>query len=277
MALRLIDSHAHLDFGEYEDDQAAVINRAVSSGVTRIINVGCDVGHFKSTLELADTYDGVYAVIGYHPHEAVHMMSDDVAATERAVQQAVDGLAKYIPSKKLVAIGEIGLDYYRMAPSEAPDHLTVKSVQKLLFTKQLELAAAHDLPVVIHSREAYDDVFVTVGTLPGKKVRGVIHCFEGTWPEAERFLSLGFMFSFTGNLTYERGSDTLEAARRIPLERIMIETDSPNLTPVPLRGQRNEPAYVEYVCRRLAEVRGITPDEVAERTTATATEFFHLH
>ncbi|MFA5052255.1 MAG: TatD family hydrolase [Patescibacteria group bacterium] len=276
MALDLIDSHVHLDFGEYDGDQATVVSRAVSAGVKKMINVGCDADHFKSTLELADRYPGVFAAIGYHPHEAVGMMSDDMKSTEQAVQRAVEELAKYVPSKKLVAIGEIGLDYYRLAPAESQDQVTVKKVQKILLTKQIELAAVHNLPVIIHCREAYDGLFILLGTLPGWKPRGVIHCFEGTWAEAQKFLSIGFKISFTGNLTYERYSETVEAARRIPLSDIMIETDSPNLTPVPLRGQRNEPTYVEYVCRRLAELRGITPEEVAEQTTANAIEFFNL-
>lgn len=276
MPIALVDTHAHLDFGEYSEDQNEVVRRAAASGVKKILNVGCDADHFKSSLELAAAHDEVYAAIGYHPHEAVKMMSSDQRNIERNVVTAVEALAKFIPSKKLVAIGEIGLDYYRLAPVGHQDHMTVKNIQALLFTELCKQAIRSDMPVIIHCREAYEDVLSILSSLPGKRIRGVIHCFEGGWEEAKKFLSLGFKISFTGNLTYERSSDAIEAAKKVPAGEVMIETDCPYLAPVPLRGQRNEPAYVEYVCRRLAEIRGVTPEAMAEQTTQNAIDFFKL-
>ncbi len=276
MAINLVDTHAHLDFGEYGEDQSAVIKRAIDAGVKKIINVGCEADHFKPSLELAAAFDGVYAAIGYHPHEAVGMISTDQRVIEKNVASAVQSLAKYVPSKRLVAIGEIGLDYYRLAPAGHQDHISIKNIQALLFKAQCQLAIDSGLPVIIHCREAYEDVLTILDSYSGQKLRGVIHCFEGSWKTAQMFLSHGFKISFTGNITYERESETIEAAKLIPAESLMVETDCPYLTPVPLRGQRNEPAYVEYVCRRLAELRGVTFEEMAEQTTTNAVNFFKL-
>ncbi|MFH1207012.1 MAG: TatD family hydrolase [Patescibacteria group bacterium] len=274
--MMLIDTHAHLDFGEYIEDQPDVIRRAVAAGVKKIITVGCDAGHFLSSLELARENPEIYAAIGYHPHEAVSMMSHDSTVIEKNIREAMALLEERVRSTKLVAIGEIGLDYYRLAPVGHQDHITVKNVQTMLFAEQCNLAVKNGLPVIIHCREAYDDVFSVLSSLPKERIRGVIHCFEGGWADAQKFLSLGFKISFTGNLTYERASDTIEAARLIPAADLMVETDCPYLTPVPLRGQRNEPAYVEYVCRRLAEIREVTPEEMADQTTRNAVDFFKL-
>ncbi|MFA6553556.1 MAG: TatD family hydrolase, partial [Patescibacteria group bacterium] len=261
MALNLIDTHAHLDFSEFSEDQSEVIRRAAAAGVTKIVNAGCDAGHFKSSLELAAAHDGVFAAIGYHPHEAVGMMASDQHSIEQNVAIAVGAMSRFVPSKKLVAIGEIGLDYYRLAPSPSNAQLTVRDLQEKLLVAQLVLASENTLPVIIHCREAYPDLLRAIKEFQlKKKIRGVIHCFEGTYEEAVEFVSLGFKISFTGNLTYERQAGTIKAAKEIPLADIMIETDCPNLAPAPLRGQRNEPAYVEYVCRRLADIRGAAPE-----------------
>jgi TatD DNase family protein len=258
-----VDSHAHIDGEEYAADRDEVVKRAREAGVCAILNVGTGDPHSGSlerAVEVAEKYEDVYAAVGVHPHDA--RLFD--AEAERRIQALVE------QSSRVIAWGEIGLDYhYDNSPRE---------VQREVFARQLRLAGDAGLPVVIHSREADED---TVGILRAewqeKKQGGVMHCFGGSLWMMEQVIELGFMISFAGNLTFKKAEDLREVARHVPVERLLIETDCPYLTPVPFRGRRNEPALVIEVARFLAELHDTTTDEMGSQTTENFTRFFNLN
>jgi len=277
MSIRLIDTHAHLDFEEFSEDRAEVISRSFKVGVEKIINIGCDRNHFKSTLELATGHEKIYAVIGVHPHEAVSLYTADTNKPyEENLETMIKGMEGYLGYKKLVAIGEIGLDFFRIAP-EKGSGISLRNLQEQLFKAQIGMAIKAKFPIIIHSRESYDKIINIINEYKSKsELVGVIHSFEGSYEEAKRFIDLGFMISFNGIITYERSHDSLEAIKKIPLTSMMLETDCPYLTPEPLRGQRNEPAYVEYVATKVSALRDVSIEEVAQQTTVNAIDFFKL-
>ncbi|MFA6098218.1 MAG: TatD family hydrolase [Patescibacteria group bacterium] len=276
MSLNLIDTHAHLDFEEFSEDREEVIKRAFAVGVNKIINIGCDEIHFKSTLEIASGQDNIYAVIGLHPHEAMTFSRDQKEQNEE-LKRVIKRLDDFTGYKKLVGIGEIGLDFFHIAREKEREQSSIYNLQKNLFVAQLEFALKANLPIVIHCREAYDEVLEILKKYSANKnLRGVIHSFEGSFDVASEFIKLGFLVSFNGMLTYEKSDEQLSAASRLPIDKILLETDCPYLTPVPLRGQRNEPSYIEYTAKKLAELRNTTIEEVAEQTTANAVNFFKL-
>jgi TatD DNase family protein len=258
-----VDSHAHIDGEEFDVDRDDVIARARAAGVATILNVGTGDPHSGSlerAVEVAEKYENVYAAVGVHPHDA--RLFDDAAA-ER-VRKIVRG------SKRVVAWGEIGLDYhYDNSP---------RGVQREVFRRQLRMARVEGLPVIIHSREADED---TVGILEeewwGSARAGVLHCFGGGWWMAERALALGFYVSFAGTVTFKKAEPLREVALRVPLERLLVETDCPFLAPVPLRGRRNEPAFVAETARFLASWRGEGLGEFARATSANFARLFAPH
>lgn len=258
----LIDTHAHLDFKEFDQDRDQVIKRAFGSGIEKIINVGCNLERSKNSIELAKKYDNIYAAVGVHPH--------DVGKYD--LENFKSKLIKLAKENKVVALGECGLDYYRIENSE----LGIKNKQKEFFKVQLDLAKELDLPLIIHCRNAFEDlleILKRTDDLP----RGVTHCFSGTLHYAQKFLNLGFLVSFTGSITYVRPQgELLAVVKEIPLGKIMIETDCPYLAPVPHRGERNEPAYVKFVAEKIAEIKGMDFQEVAEQTTKNAIKLFSL-
>jgi TatD DNase family protein len=257
-----VDSHAHIDGEEYDVDRDEVVKRAREAGVCAILNVGTgdpNSGSLERAVEVAERYEDVYAAVGVHPHDA--RLFDDEAA--RRIQALVKG------SSRVIALGEIGLDYhYDNSPREA---------QREVFRKQLRMAREELLPVIIHSREADED---TVGILEdewrGSTRAGVLHCFGGGWWMAERALALGFYVSFAGTVTFKKAESLREIARRVPLERLLVETDCPFLAPVPLRGRRNEPAFVVETARFLASLRGEGVEEFARATTSNFARLFGL-
>jgi TatD DNase family protein len=258
-----VDSHAHIDGEEYDADRDGVIGRAREAGVCAILNVGTGDPHsgaLERAVGVAELYEDVYAAVGVHPHDA--RLFDDGA--ERRIQALVKR------SNRVIAWGEIGLDYhYDNSPRE---------VQREVFTRQLRLAREADLPVVIHSREADDDtVGILRAELSGSRRRGVMHCFGGSLRMMEQVVELGFMISFAGNVTFKKAEDLREVARHVPMERLLIETDCPFLTPVPFRGRRNEPALVIEVARFLAEIRGLTTEEMGRLTAENFSRFFNLN
>ncbi|MBU0597905.1 TatD family hydrolase [Patescibacteria group bacterium] len=277
MPLNLIDTHAHLDFEEFSDDRGEVIARSFKVGLAGIINIGCDEDHFKSTLEIASAYDKVYAVIGMHPHEAVTLVQHK-DNPEAEIKRVIKRIKSFLSYKQLVGIGEIGLDLYRIARGERiASQMSILDYQKILLKAQLELAIEADLPIVIHCRDAYPELLAILKDYSNKvNLRGVVHSFEGYYDVAEQFIDIGFKLSFNGMITYERSRDSIMAIKEIPLEHMMIESDCPYLSPVPLRGQRNEPACVEYVAKRIAEIKGVPVDSVAAQTTQNAISFFKL-
>jgi TatD DNase family protein len=260
--LMFVDSHAHIDGEEYDVDRAEVFERAREAGVRAILNVGTGDPHsgtLERAVQVAEQFESVYAAVGVHPHDAKLF---DAAARER--------LSRIVrESPRVIAWGEIGLDYHY-------DH-SPRATQQRVFIEQLHLARDARLPVIIHSRKADED---TVNTLraewSGAAQGGIMHCFGGSWGMAESVLELGFMISFAGNVTFKKAENLRAVARRVPLDRLLIETDCPYLTPVPYRGRRNEPARVVEVARCLAELHGVDTLEVGRITTGNFSRFFNL-
>ena len=258
-----IDSHAHIDGEEYDADRDEVIERARANGVCAILNVGTGDPHSGSlerAVEVAEKYENVYAAVGVHPHDT--RLFDEKAA------HRIHNLIK--KSSRVIAWGEIGLDYhYDNSP---------RDVQQNVFRRQLQMARETNLPVIIHSREAEDDtVEILRDELKASARSGVMHCFGGSRSMMESVVELGFMISFAGVITFKKADELREVARHVPLERLLIETDCPYLTPVPFRGKRNEPVRVVEVAKCLAEIRGLTIEEMGRLTTANFTRFFGLN
>ena len=253
----LVDSHTHLDTSRFNADRESVIQAAIAGGVTRMVDPGCDLASSRAAIALAKAHPGVvFAGVGVHPHEAT-TYNDEVGMHFREM----------VRDPAVVAIGEFGLDYYRM--------LSPREAQREVFCAHLELARACDLPCIIHIRDAHDDVMELLHAY-GRELRGVFHCFSGDVAQAEECLAFdGFRISFAGPLT-RQGNALPDVARMAPLDRVLVETDSPYLVPQPLRAKRNEPLFVKHVAEKLAEVRGISLEEVAQATTANAVRMFGL-
>ncbi len=242
--MSLVDSHCHLDDEKFDADRAQVIERALAAGVEMMMAIGTG-GELDVAIQQAERYPFIYATIGVHPHDAAKATPDTFAR-----------LRDLAGHPKVLAIGEIGLDYhYDFSP---------RDVQRSVFERQLELAAAVHKPIVIHTREAWEDTMAQVTSLPHG---GIMHCFTGDAVQARQALDLGFHLSFGGVLTFPKAESLRQAARITPADRLLVETDCPYLAPVPHRGKRNEPAFVVDTARRLAEVRGVTPETIAECTT----------
>lgn len=245
--MTLVDSHCHLDDPKFDEDREQAIERALAAGVTRMLAVGTGNGppDLEVAVRLAERYPFVYATVGVHPHDA-----------SKATEETFARLRELTRHPKVVAIGEIGLDYhYDFSP---------RDVQRAVFDRQLAIAADAGKPIVIHTREAWEDTVAQVSALP---YGGIMHCFTGDAAQARQALDLGFHLSFGGVLTFPKAEALREAARIPPDDRILVETDCPYLAPVPHRGKRNEPAFLVETARRLAEVRGTTADAIAELTT----------
>jgi TatD DNase family protein len=262
-----VDSHAHLDGKQFASDREQVIARARGAGVETIVAIGNGDGpaHVDCGIQLAEKYDFMYATLGVHPHEAS-------LATEADFVQMAE-LAKH---PKVIAWGEIGLDYFY-------DH-SPRDVQKQVFARQMELAQAAKLPIVIHCRpsenseDAWDDCLGQIRERwAASGLGGILHCFTGTWAHARRALDMGFMISFAGNVTFPKAQSIRDSARQVPLDRMLIETDSPYLAPVPHRGKRNEPAFVRETAWQVGELRGLSAEEVGIETAKNFYRFFSLH
>ena len=257
-----VDSHAHIDGPEYDTDRDEVINNARLAGVTTILNVGTGDPHgdaFERAVALAQANENIYAAIGVHPHDA--KLYDDAA------EEKINSLIR--ENAKVVAWGEIGLDYHY-------DH-SPRDVQREVFRRQLQAARACGLPVIIHTRSADADTMeILRSECPQTSRGGIMHCFGGSMELARAAMDLGFYISFSGNVTFKKAEDLRVIAAQVPLERLLIETDCPYLTPVPYRGKRNEPARVVEVARCLAEVRGLGLDEIAHHTTINFAAIFNL-
>ena len=253
----LVDSHAHIDAARFHSDRETVIQAAIAGGVTHIVDPGIDLASSRAAVALAKSHPGtIFAGVGVHPHEAT-TYTDQVGTQFREM----------VREPEVVAIGEFGLDYYRM--------LSPRDVQRAVFCAHLQLARECDLPCIIHVRDSHDDVIELLRT-HGQGLRGVFHCFSGDVAQAEECLSFdGFVLSFAGPLT-RQGNALPDVARMVPLDRVLVETDSPYLVPKPLQAKRNEPLFVKHVAERLAEVRGMTLAEIASVTSANALRLFGL-
>ena len=282
----LFDTHAHLDFPDFEKDLDAVLGRAEAAGVTRINTIGTTIEGSRRAVALAEKYPQVYAVVGVHPNSAVE-----------AGENFIEELRAIAQSPRVVAIGEAGLDYYRlpgkqmmkikdgalvytpltdpMEPAAAVRDGAIKSTQAIVFQQQLDLAVELGLNIVIHERDAWDDTLEILRPYTGK-LRAVYHCFGKPPVNAHELLELGHMVSFTGIVTFKNAAEAQDTARQIPPESFMFETDCPFLAPVPYRGKRCEPAYTRQVAQHIANLRGESLESIAAGTTATAEKFFRL-
>jgi len=261
-----IDSHAHLDGKQFAADREQVIARARDAGVTTIVAIGNGDGPptLDAGIQLAEKYPFMYATIGIHPHEA--QLADETVYLE------MERLARH---PKVIAWGEIGLDYFY-------DH-SPRDTQQQVFARQMELAGAAKLPIVIHCRpsdnsdNAWEDCLGMIETQWAPNgLGGILHCFTGNWAQAKRALDMGFMISFAGNITFPKAQQIRDAALEVPLDRMLIETDCPYLAPVPNRGKRNEPAFVIQTACKLGELRGLSAEEIGEQTSRNFYDFFKL-
>jgi len=252
----MIDSHCHLDFPQFDGIREECLQEAQQVGVYTIINIGTDIATSERSVALGKQHDMIFAAVGVHPHDAKTL--DDTA---------LDRLRELAAEPKVKAIGEIGLDYYR--------DLSPRPVQKQALHRQLRLAVEVGLPVVIHTREAFEDTLAIVNEYASDLLGGVFHCFPGDRGDAERVFALGFVISVGGVITY-KNSGMARMAATVPLEKILIETDAPYLTPVPFRGKPNRPAYVRFVRDRLAELQQTTPEIVERTTDRTCRKLFRL-
>ena len=259
-----VDSHAHLEMPQFDPDREAMLARAKEAGIERVLAIGSGTGpgSLDCAIKIAEQHDWIRATVGIHPHEAKLAEENDFTELEK--------LAK---NPRVIAWGEIGLDYFY-------DH-SPRPLQERVFIRQMEMARAAKLPIIIHCRpsenseDAWNECLRQIRQhWAGSGLGGVLHCFTGSLEHMRAALDMGFMISFAGNVTFPKAQHIREAAKEVPLERMLIETDSPFLAPVPHRGKRNEPAFVKEVARQLGELRGITMEEVAERTTANFREFF---
>jgi TatD DNase family protein len=262
--LRLIDTHAHLDFPKFDTDRPAVIERASAAGVAAIVNVGTNLASSQRAVGLAQEYEAIYAAVGMHPHDAKNLDGSALAELRALAQQP-----------KVVAVGEIGLDFYR--------DLSPRDAQRRAFQAQLAWAAKMGKPVIIHDREAHGEIIemlagwaegLSSSPLAGRL--GVLHTFSGDLAMARRAIALGFYISISGPVTYKNARQLPGIVQALPLDRLLVETDCPFLAPHPHRGKRNEPAYVRLVAERIAELKGISLDDLAAATTANARRLFEL-
>lgn len=275
----IIDTHSHMDMKEFDTDRYEVIKRAVASGVSKIITVGVDVESSKKAVELSQKYPEIYAAVGIQPEEIDSYINNDLEL-KSDFRQNLEELTK---NEKVVAIGEIGLDY-RYARNKVISNKEIKSTeemeilkQKEVFRRQLGLAVTLDLPVIIHCREAEEDIITEIKRYePTRKLRGVIHCFTGTDPFARKVLEYGFYISFSGIITFPSAKNLREVAKEIPLDRTLVETDSPLIAPQSHRGERNEPAFVREVIEQIALVKRIGVEEVSKIITQNAKNLFRI-
>jgi TatD DNase family protein len=287
LSSQLVETHAHLDYPDFAPDLDDVLRRATEAGVTRIITIGTSVASSRRAVELAEKYPNIFAVIGVHPTYAAEAGVDVITPLR--------DLAK---SPRVVAIGETGLDYHRLPSIEAAKQKNVqvfnalqseteeqleagiedgayKSKQAELFQEQLELAIELRLNVVIHQRDAWNDTLEILRDY-GRQISGVFHCFGGTLDQANEVIDLGHLVSFTGIVTFKNGKQVRDVAAKVELDEFMVETDCPYLAPVPFRGKRCEPAHTRLVAEEIAKARGISLEEIAGATTATAEQFFRF-
>ena len=253
----LIDTHAHLDMPEFEKDLPQVIERAQGGGVTTIIIVGTDPASCTRTIEIAERYPHIFAILGVHPHNVAEVQDGDLEQLHRLAQHA-----------KVRAWGEIGLDFFR--------NLSPQSIQKERFRQQIAIAKALKLPVVIHSRAATEETIACLEEEKASEIGGVIHCFSGDQGAAKRYLQMGFVLSIPGVITFPKNQILRDVVKGLPQDGFIVETDCPFLTPAPHRGKRNEPAYVRLTAEAVARVRGETIEKIASQTTANACRVFNI-
>ena len=250
--MRIIDSHAHYDDSSFDADREEVLRELFSGEICKIVNIGCSVKSSYSSVKLAEEYAGIYAAVGLHPDAA-----DEI--------DRIGEIRSLCGNKKVVAVGEIGLDYHYEEHS--------RDIQKKAFEEQLKLAAELDMPVVIHSRDAWED---TMELLRKYRPKGVMHCFSGSAETAREIVGMGMYVGFTGVVTFKNAKKALKALEAVPLDRLLVETDCPYMAPEPNRGKRNYSGYLPYTVAAMAAVKGVSPDEMAEITAKNAERLFNI-
>lgn len=256
--IELFDSHCHVDDDKFDGDRDEVLKRMAERGVTRYAVIGSDMASSRHAADYAASHPGCYAAVGIHPHEAKGCREGDL-----------DMLTAWTKEDKVVAIGEIGLDYYY--------DLSPRETQKEVCLLQMELAYRLRLPVVYHVRDAHQDMLDLMKAHKGRLSGGIIHCFSGSWEIAREYLKLGFFISFAGPVTFKKAPKLQEAAVNVPIDRLLVETDSPYLAPEPVRGRRNEPGNVFHVAEKIAALRGVNLEALAAQTTRNALEAYGIH
>ena len=256
MTTVMIDTHCHLDFDRYDSDRDEVIQRAFEANVAGLINISVDLKSALKSIELAERYPNIYAAVGVHPNDAADADEKDLAE-----------LLSLLKHPKVIAIGEVGMDLYR--------DYSPKEVQRKLFRRFLQWAIEYQKPLIIHNRHADGDILSLIESTARSGWHGVFHCFSGDRNFAQRVLDLGFLISFTGTITFKNSTDA-PLVKSLPLERLLLETDSPFLAPEPHRSKRNEPAYVNYIAQKIADIKGCAVQEVARVTTDNAKDLFGI-
>ncbi|MGL5507008.1 MAG: TatD family hydrolase [Paraclostridium sp.] len=254
----LFDSHAHLNDEKFDEDREVLINSLKENGVELVLNPGACIETSKSSVELAKKYDFIYAAVGVHPHDVGNMNEEDIETLRKLATE----------NDKVMAIGEIGLDYYYdTAPRED---------QKKWFKRQVELANELKLPIIIHDRDAHGDTFEIIKNVKNPEIGCVLHCYSGNVELAKEYIKMGCYISIPGTVTFKNNKKTVEVVREIPLEYLLIETDSPYMAPVPHRGKRNDPSMVQFVADKIAQEKGISYETVCEATKENAKKLFNI-
>ena len=256
--MELIDTHAHLTYKQFRDDFDKFLLRSKEAGVKGLVTIGTTPAEVANVIELIDKYENMYAGLGFHPHEAKDVTDDDLAMLKEVAKHP-----------KVVAIGETGLDFFY-------DH-SPREVQKQIFRKHLDIAVELDLPAVIHTRDAFDESMEVLEEYSDKLKKVVIHCYSGSIAQTKLVLGRGYYVSFTGIVTFKKTDDVRTAAKMVPMDRLMIETDCPFISPAPVRGKKPcEPAFLKHTAAKIAEVKGMSLEDFADQVTATSKEFFAL-
>ena len=253
----LVDSHAHLDSGQFNQDRDATIRRAFENGISHILTIGCDLESSRQSVAIAEQYETVYAAVGIHPHDA-----------QTLDHETLEQLRVLLQHPKVVALGEIGLDFFR---DRSP-----RDIQRQAFREQIRLALEMDKPIIVHDRDAHDEVVAVLRDENAARVGGVLHCFSGDLSMARACLEMGFYLSFTGNLTYPKNEILREVVRGVSIDRMLVETDCPYLAPQKYRGKRNEPAYVRHTAEKIAEIKGLSFADVARVTSRNCHDLFGI-
>ncbi|CEK32591.1 deoxyribonuclease [[Clostridium] sordellii] len=254
----LFDSHAHLNDERFDEDREELINSLKAKGVDLVLNPGACIETSKSSVELANKYDFIYAAVGVHPHDVGGMTEDDIETLRKLA----------LENEKVKAIGEIGLDYYY---DNSP-----REIQKKWFKRQIELANELKLPIIIHDRDAHGDTFEIIKNTKSPEIGCVLHCYSGNVELAKEYVKMGCYISIPGTVTFKNNKKTREVAKEIPLEYLLIETDSPYMAPEPHRGKRNDPSLVQFVADKIAQEKGISYEQVCEATKENAKRFFNI-
>lgn len=253
----LFDTHAHLNDENYNEDRDEVIQRARKAGIRHIVNIGFDLASSRESIKLAESYDFIYAAVGIHPHDAAEAGPGYLEELEKIAQRP-----------KVVAIGEIGLDYYR--------DLSPRPVQRKVFVEQMALAKKLQKSIIIHDRDAHGDMMDILRKEKPGPSGGVMHCYSGSWEMARELLAMGFYISIAGPVTFPNAAKLKDVAARVPRDRLLIETDAPYLTPAPYRGRRNEPAHIQYTAEEIARLRGMEKEDLAKMCAENGRKLFRI-